>query len=329
MAQVSILTPTYNQKPYIGRCIESVLAQTLPDWEMLIVDDCSTDGTCDVVERYRDERIRLFRQPHKGIWKLRETYAQALSVARGSLIAMLDGDDFWPAHKLEIQQNVFRHEDVVLSYGSYSIYDGKGTEISTRLTPARLCDNQSGNVLIRSILENEFLPYSVTVMARKEAIDAIGGFVQPRYLPLVDVPTWLNIVCGKRCVGFTEILGCYRVHGESICRTYPSEIDEGHMRYGEEFLDRAWPAMGLTPTEWQRIRRHLEARYSHRRGYRRMQAGDLRAAIRYFGRAVRLGDLHRRLKAGARLAQAVGALICFGSVRNPDRQVSIGPSADR
>ncbi len=321
MMRVSILTPTYNQEPYVGQCIESVLAQTFADWEMLIVDDCSTDGTCEVVERYRDERIRLIRQPHRGIWKLRETYAQALSVARGSLIAILDGDDFWPARKLELQTDAFHRQDVVLSYGSYSLCDRGGAEVGRGPTPAEMCGECSGNLVIRQMLKNEFIPYSVTVMLRKEALDAIGGFLQPEYLPLVDIPTWLNVICGARCVGFEDILGCYRVHGGSVCRTFSPQIDEGHMRYGEEFLDRAWPAMGLTEAEWQKLRRELGARYNHRRGYRRMQTGEWAEAICFFGRAMRLGDLRRRLKAGTRLAQALGGMIRFGGVRGSHRQI--------
>jgi glycosyltransferase involved in cell wall biosynthesis len=329
MTQVSILTPTYNQETYVGHCIESVLAQTFPDWEMLIVDDCSTDGTREVVGRYRDERLRLIRQPHRGIWKLRETYAQALNLARGSLIAILDGDDFWPSNKLEIQRGAFGDPDVVLSYGSYTLCDRKGTEIAKRRTPARLCGNVSGDLPITSILRNGFLPYSVTVMVRKETLGMIGGFVQPEYLPLVDLPTWLNITCGRRCVGFAEILGHYRVHGESVCRTFPSQIDEGHMRYGEEFLDRAWRSMGLSPGEWQRFRRELAAHYSHRRGFRRLQTREWGEAIRYFGRAMRLGGFRRRLKAGARLGQAIGEMIWFSCVRNALWRFQNGPSGDR
>jgi hypothetical protein len=329
MTRVSILTPTYNQEPYVGQCIESVLAQTFPDWQMLIVDDRSTDGTCEVVERYRDERIRLIRQPHKGIWKLRETYAKALSVARGSLIAILDGDDFWPAYKLEMQRQAFHDPDVVMSYGSYSLCNRTGAEVGKGLTPACLCGCLSGNLVIEQMLKNEYLPYSVTVMARKKAIDAIGGFVQPEYLPLVDMPTWLNILCGRRCVGLSDILGYYRVHGESVCRTFSPQIDEGQMRYGEEFLDRAWPALGLTEAKWQKLRRELGARYSHRRGFRRMKAGEWGEAICFFGRAMRLGDFRRRLKSGTRLAQALGGMIRYGGVKTSRPRIQNDSSRGR
>jgi glycosyltransferase involved in cell wall biosynthesis len=305
MMQVSILTPTYNQEPYIGRCIESVLAQTFPDWELLIVDDCSTDNTCEVIEKYRDSRIRLIRQPHRGIWKLGETYARAFCAARGPLIAILDGDDFWPPNKLEMQRGAFKQDEVVLSYGSYSLCDRKGEEYFRGLVPAKLCGSVNGNLLIQRMLRNEFLPYSVTVMVRKEALDKIGGFVHPEYLPLVDYPTWLNVICGARCVGFKEILGYYRIHSESVCRTYSPQIDEGQMRYGVEFLDRAWLSMGLSSVEWGRLRRDLDARYSHRRAFREMQMGNCREAVRLFRWGMAVGGAGRRVKSGLRMAQAI------------------------
>jgi len=324
VTQVSILTATYNQGPYVGQCIESVLSQTFPDWEMLIVDDCSTDDTCEVVERYRDDRIHLIRQPHKGIWKLGETYAQALSVARGSLVAILDGDDFWPLNRLEIQRKAFKQNEVVLSYGSYLLCDRKGGEYFRGLIPVKMRGSVNGNLLIQNMLKNDFLPYSVTVMVRKEALDRIGGFVHPAYLPLVDYPTWLNVICGAKCVGFQEVLGCYRVHTESVCRTYSPQIDEGQMRYGEEFLDFAWSSMGLSWDEWRRLRRDLDARHNHRRAFREMQMGNCRKAVRLFGRAMAAGSPRRQIKSGFRMVQAILGLcskhMSFRIGRRSDRK---------
>jgi len=97
---VSIITPTYNHAEFIGACIESVLAQTYPYWEMIIIDDGSTDDTGEVVARYEDDRIRYIRQPNMGVERLTETYNKALSLARGEYIAILEGDDYWPDYKL-------------------------------------------------------------------------------------------------------------------------------------------------------------------------------------------------------------------------------------
>src|SRR5688500_377534 len=94
---VTIVTPAYNQKRYIAECVESVLAQTYPHWEQIVVDDGSTDGTPEIVESYRDPRIRCIRLPHRGLAALGESYNTALAAARGELVAILEGDDLWPA----------------------------------------------------------------------------------------------------------------------------------------------------------------------------------------------------------------------------------------
>src|SRR5258707_3339207 len=94
---VTILSPAYNQRRYIGQCIESALSQTYPQWEQIIVDDGSTDGTREIVAEYGDPRIRLICLPHRGLGALAQSYNAALAAARGSLVGILEGDDAWPA----------------------------------------------------------------------------------------------------------------------------------------------------------------------------------------------------------------------------------------
>ena len=68
--KVSIITPTYNHEKFIGQCVESVLAQTYPNWEQIIIDDGSTDRTGEIVAQYKDERVKYIRQDNLGIWRL-------------------------------------------------------------------------------------------------------------------------------------------------------------------------------------------------------------------------------------------------------------------
>ena len=75
---VSIITPTFNHERFIGTCIENVLKQTFQNWEMIIIDDGSTDKTEYEVTKYTDDRIRYVKQENVGIWKLSETYNKAL-----------------------------------------------------------------------------------------------------------------------------------------------------------------------------------------------------------------------------------------------------------
>src|SRR6267143_992770 len=123
---VSVITPTYNHESYIGPCIESLLRQTYPHWEQIIVDDGSTDATPKVVKRYLDPRIRYHRQTNQGAYALARTYNQALDIAKGSLIAILEGDDLWPPMKLATLVPTFDDPRVVLAYGQNADVSASG-----------------------------------------------------------------------------------------------------------------------------------------------------------------------------------------------------------
>ena len=97
---VSILTPVYNHERYIHECIESVLIQTYPHWEQVILDNGPNDQTGRIVSEYRDPRIQYYHQENQGIFRLAETYNRALGLCAGRLVAPLEGDDVWPADKL-------------------------------------------------------------------------------------------------------------------------------------------------------------------------------------------------------------------------------------
>jgi len=114
---VSIITPTYNHERFIAQCIESVLAQSYPYWEQIIIDDGSTDRTSEIVARYRDDRITYTRQENRGIWQLSRIYNDALMRSKGQYIAILEGDDFWPPHKLERQMKAFEESNADISWG--------------------------------------------------------------------------------------------------------------------------------------------------------------------------------------------------------------------
>ena len=107
MPAVSIITPAFNAAPFVAQTIDSIRAQTFDDWELVIVDDGSTDGTTDLIAGYqeRDGRIRLLHQANAGPSAARN---QAMRAARGAYFAFLDSDDTWEPDYLERQLAVFR-----------------------------------------------------------------------------------------------------------------------------------------------------------------------------------------------------------------------------
>ena len=268
---------------------------------MFIVDDGSVDGTRDKIESYKDERILLIKAPHIGIEKLRDNYGHALEKANSPLLAILDGDDFWPANKLELEVPAFDNENMVMAYGHADIYDIEGRYVQTIKLPNFASGLVDGNTLIKKILACGFFTYSVTTMFRRSAIDKIGGFVQPPGLPLVDTPTWMTMLCGARCVGIPEVLGCYRVHDSSVCRTLSSKVAFGQMEFNEKFLDVNWHLMALSVSEYERLRREISAFNNHRRGAILAGEGHWSGAYNHFCRAAKDGNIIRKIKAFGRL----------------------------
>lgn len=120
---ISIVVPCYNVAKYIGAAIESVLAQTYSDWELLITDDASTDETCAVVEGYaaKDSRIYLYRLPQNmGAGVARNNSIQQ---ARGRYIAFLDADDWWYPNKLALQLQFMQEGDYEFTFTAFEYAD--------------------------------------------------------------------------------------------------------------------------------------------------------------------------------------------------------------
>ncbi|MBI5888981.1 MAG: glycosyltransferase [Deltaproteobacteria bacterium] len=238
---VSIITATYNHEQYIGECIESVLSQTYPFWEMIIVDDGSTDKTAEVALGYKDRRIQYVRQENHGIYKLAETYNKALRLAKGELVAILEGDDYWPANKLDVQVKDFDNPDVVLSFGKFQVMrDGKPLKI---LPPESLPEEARVNRPIGRgalyMMDPDYLIFCfpVSVVIRAKTLERIGGFQQPPYLPVTDYPTFLRLMFEGEAAYHNEILGFWRRHHRSSTTQLLPVILDGVQRLVMQTLD--------------------------------------------------------------------------------------------
>lgn len=128
--RVSVVMPAYNCEKYIGEAIGSVLNQTMRDWELIVIDDCSKDGTCRIVEELaaKDSRIRLVRnEKNLGPAGSRN---KGLDLAAGQYIALLDSDDLWRSEKLEKQLQLAEEKNADFIYCSYAIMDENGKKRS-------------------------------------------------------------------------------------------------------------------------------------------------------------------------------------------------------
>lgn len=234
---ISVLTPTFNQEKYIQTCIQSLLNQTNPYWEMIIIDDGSTDRTPEIVARFKDPRIRYFWIEHQGIDHLGEIYNRGLQESRGELILILEGDDYIPAYRLEIQKSAFKDDKVVLSHGRYAyVLDDRVVVYPNPFKKDELRNRPIGSVL--KIFLQGFNPIgSQSVMIRKRALLEIGGFTQPKYLPLVDYPTWMKLALKGTFDYIPEVLGYWRRHPQSITLHRSEQIFNAFLKYCNDFIE--------------------------------------------------------------------------------------------
>lgn len=239
---VSIITPTYNHEKYIADCIESVLQQTYNNWEMIIVDDGSSDKTYEKALEYseKDSRIKLFTQKNIGIFRLAETYNFALSKSEGKYIAILEGDDVWVPEKLELQLvDMEKDERIVLSFGNaYSTaadlsYNYYLTSVSDK--PESVVFNNPVSTATKTLLFSNFI-VALTVMIRKTTLEKIGGFKQSHQLPLVDLTTWIQLSLHGKFSFIETPLGKWRFYPNQITKTYTAEIHEGFYKFALDFF---------------------------------------------------------------------------------------------
>jgi len=239
---ISILTPTYNHEKYIGECIQSVLNQTFQDWEMIIVDDGSTDHTASVILDYTDSRIKYFRQDHMGPWKLDQTYNYALSKSSGKYIAILEGDDYWPEEKLQIQYDLMENNpDFVLSYGESRMVSELKKEIGYFCLPKEksISTNKPIGSSITAFLELQLFIPAITVLIERSALERIGGFQHSQWVPVADYPTWLRLCLeGPFLPIENQNLGYWRRHKGSISIDYQLEAWKGMAMHNIYFLEK-------------------------------------------------------------------------------------------
>lgn len=224
---ISIITPTYNHKFYVKECIESVLNQTYLNWEMIIVDDFSNDGTSEIIEEYikKDKRVRTIRHiDNYGIYRLSESYNEALKIAHGEFIAILEGDDYWPKDKLKKQIKLFFDSNIILTWGSAKYVDEKNNILGMCSQPWKKWPRNIVWHKLRSyslkILLLGFSPSpAVTIMIRRKSLLEIGGFWQPDGVFYVDYSTCLKLSLIGNFFYSKDILGYWRIHKNQISST--------------------------------------------------------------------------------------------------------------
>lgn len=201
--------PAYNSAAYVGAALDSILSQTFSGWETVVVDDCSTDETGAVVQRYveRDERIRLHTLPHNH-GAPAAPRNRGVERARGRYIALLDADDLWHPQKLELQLAALKRTGARLaSAGLVDFVDGEAPAFTPAVDPAVRW------ISFRRTLLNTKTPTS-TILAERELFEQFPFNEDLRYKAREDLDCFLHMheAIGRSIKVLHPLLG-YRITG--------------------------------------------------------------------------------------------------------------------
>lgn len=251
---ISVVIPLYNKVDHIEDTLRSVLAQSYKDYEIVVVDDGSTDGSTELVENLEIDNLRLIRQNNAGVSAARN---RGIEEARGEFVAFLDADDLWKPDYLAVQFKMTQtYPDCDVFATDYEFKDSVGKVSPTVLNKMDI--NQSG------IFENYFEVASCShpplwtsaVMARRSALLAIGGF------PLgirsgEDLLTWARLACRYRIAYCRKPLAIFNVEGYDVSekpKRVPAEDDVVGRELKRLMDDYKTPGLRAYCSIWHKMR---------------------------------------------------------------------------
>ena len=204
--KVSIITPVYNSALFLKATIESVLTQTYNDWELITVDDCSTDKSLDILKDFesRDNRIKiLILEKNEGQINARN---KALSIASGRYIAFLDSDDIWGEEKLEKQISFLKKKDATIVHSYYNYIDEAGNDLGKIIKAPY-------EIQYKQLLNTNYLGCLTVIYDANKAGKQSMPYVGKRD----DWACWLHILNqGHSAFCLPEVLASYRVRSNSL-----------------------------------------------------------------------------------------------------------------
>lgn len=204
---VSIITPMYNSEKYVENTIKSVLDQKYENWEMIIVDDCSTDKSSQIVKSYvsRDRRIKYIKSDtNKGVSNARNI---ALENAKGRYIAFLDSDDIWYSEKLQKQITFMKENNYTITFTSYELIDEENNKLN------KIIKVPSASVDYKTLLKSNSLGCLTVVIDRSK----LDYDVRMSGVKHEDYALWLSILRNNHIAySIDEVLAQYRKSSTSL-----------------------------------------------------------------------------------------------------------------
>lgn len=211
MPRVSVIIPTYNCSKFLGRALKTALAQSYTDYEVIIMDDGSTDDTKDVVARFGNA-VRYFYQPNRGLSAARNA---AISKSSGEFLAYLDADDMWHPQKLEKQIAFLdAHKECGFVHSETVVINEDDEVIHLRFNHETKRPVPQGHCVI-DLLRTCHIQI-LTVVERRECLDRVGNFDE-RLFVAQDYFHWIMVAMHGMAIGYLdEPLGMYRWRTDSL-----------------------------------------------------------------------------------------------------------------
>lgn len=217
MPQVSVIIPLYNKGRYIARALDSVFAQTFEDFEVLVVDDGSTDNGPEIVAGYADPRLRMIRQTNAGPGAARN---RGIKEAKGHYVAFLDADDEWlPEFLWKSVHTLGQYVDCALCTASYYL-GNKREDITSVFRERGITEGEwefHGNISRKYLLSSIFAVNSCSTVCKKEILIQLGGFYAENKCTYgEDYYLWLKVLLNHKIYRLMEPLWWYHTEDSEI-----------------------------------------------------------------------------------------------------------------
>lgn len=282
--QVSVVIPTFNRAAFIADALQSVLNQTFQDFEIIVVDDGSTDDTAQIVQHVGDTRVRYLYQENRGVSAALNTGWRA---ARGEYIARLDSDDMWlPTLLQELVNTLDADPTLGVAYARAQGMNAQGEPLP-QLLGAR--ERFPGDTLASLVYSDFVCPMAVII--RRAALEQVGGYDESLFAT-EDWDVWIRIAQSYRIAYVPRVLARYRFHAQNLTRSDSAQM-ERLMRDRVRVLDKFY-AQPRVPASALAIRR-----LAYRNLYldwmiRYLERRDLASACRMFRRALQYAPARAR-----------------------------------
>ena len=284
---ISVLMSVYNGGRFVGEAVDSILGQTFGDFEFLILDDGSKDGSVEILRRYekQDPRIKLTVRPNKGLTKtLNELFAKST----GRFIARMDCDDVALPERFALQLEALRADPSLACVGGcFQLIDGEGRALTVLKPPTDDAEIQ------RQALAGHGSICHPTAMIRRESLEKINGYDE-EFKIAQDLDLWLRLGEVGRLGNVPQTVLKFRLHEGSVSETKRVE----QRRFARMACERAWKRRGITEGKFEAEEpwrpgsdAESKMKFALQYGWWAFQSGERRTAMHYGVRAIRAKPL--------------------------------------